>query len=42
MEDGTVSGDWGDDVAASLLVWVHAVDVDTTTVEITDSIERFT
>jgi hypothetical protein len=42
MEDGTVSGDWGDDVAASLGVWVHAVDVDTTTVEITDSIERFT
>jgi len=42
MEDGTVSGGWGDDVAASLLVWVHAVDVDTTTVEITDSIERFT
>ena len=41
MEDGTVSGGWGDDVAASLLVWVHAVDVDTTTVEITDSIERF-
>ena len=42
MEDGTVSGGWGDDVAASLLVWVHAVDADTTTVEITDSIERFT
>jgi hypothetical protein len=42
MEPGTVSGDWGDDVVASLGVWVHAVDVDTTTVEITDSIERFT
>ena len=42
MEDGTVSGDWGEDVVASLGVWVHAVDVDTTTVEITDSIERFT
>ena len=42
MEDGTVSGDWGDDVVASLGVWVHTVDVDTTTVEITDSIERFT
>lgn len=42
MEDGTVSGDWGDDVVASLGVRVHAVDIDTTTVEITDSIERFT
>ena len=42
MEDGTVSGDWGEGVVASLGVWVHAVDVDTTTVEITDSIERFT
>jgi hypothetical protein len=42
MEDGTVSGDWGEDVVASLGVWVHTVDVDTTTVEITDSIERFT
>ena len=32
----------GDDVVASLGVWVHTVDVDTTTVEVTDSIERFT
>ena len=41
-QPGTVSGDWGEDVVASLGVWVHAVDVDTTTVEVTDSIERFT
>ena len=39
--DGTVSGDGAGFLAASLGVWVHAVDVDTTTVEVTGSIERF-